>query len=39
MKGVKTVKEAMEKAKNSGVEEEIRNAYFGTPKFGGKPVK
>lgn len=37
MKGVKTVREALEKAKSAGVEDEIRKAYFGSAKFGGKP--
>lgn len=37
MKWVKTVGDALKKAKSAGVEDEIRKAYFGSPKFGGKP--
>jgi hypothetical protein len=39
MKGAKTMKDAMARAKNAGVEDEIRKAYFGNAKFGGKPTK
>ncbi len=39
MKGAKTMKDAMARAKNAGIEDEIRKAYFGNAKFGGKPTK